>query len=206
MNGKSIDFCNKNVEKSDFYNKNKKIFNIDDIDVNKILVSKKEPYGKNNSFIYFIGYNDNDVIRTLYLILSQMTGYINRSDKNKIAMSLMVKDKQLLKNYNKIWKKIEKLMKIDFNTKTTYGDDDKYIKTKIKTYADIIITNFHNKKMPKEKAPCKSLSIITLDSVIESDEKYYPQTVLEECKYVQEKMKFENYIDEELDSDSDNDE
>ena len=45
-----------------------------------------------------------------------------------------------------------------------------------------------------------------LDSVIKSDEKYYPQTFLEECKYVQEKIKFENYIDEELDSDSDNDE
>ena len=118
----------------------------------------------------------------------------------------MIKDIQLLKNYNKIWKKIEKLMKIDFNTKTTYGDDDKYIKTKIKTYADIIITNFHNKKMPKEKVPCKCLSIIMLDSVIESEEKYYPQTFLEECKYVQEKIKFENYIDEELDSDSDNDE
>ena len=44
-----------------------------------------------------------------------------------------------------------------------------------------------------------------LDSVIESDEKYYPQTFLEECKYVQEKIKFENYIDEELDSDSNND-
>ena len=42
----------------------------------------------------------------------------------------MVKDKQLLKNYNKIWKKIEKLMTIDFNNKTTYDDDDKYIKTK----------------------------------------------------------------------------
>ena len=108
MNGKSIDFSNKNVEKSDFYNKNKKIFNIDDIDVNKILVSKKEPYGKNNSFIYFIGYNDNDVIRPLCLKLSKMTGYINKFDENKITMSLMVKDKQLLKNYNKIWKEIER--------------------------------------------------------------------------------------------------
>ena len=39
-------------------------------------------------------------------------------------MSLMIKDIQLLKNYNKIWKNIEKLMKIDFNTQTTYGDDD----------------------------------------------------------------------------------
>ena len=55
-------------KKSDFYKKNKKIFNIDDIDVNKILVSKKEPYGKNNSFTYFIGYDDNDVIRPLCLI------------------------------------------------------------------------------------------------------------------------------------------
>ena len=42
-----------------------------------------------------------------------------------------------------------------------------------------------------------------LDSVVKSDKKYYPQTFLEECKYVQEKIKFENYIDEELDSDSD---
>ena len=45
-----------------------------------------------------------------------------------------------------------------------------------------------------------------LDSVIKANKKYYPQTFLEECKYVQEKIKFENYIDEELDSDSDNDE
>ena len=102
--------------------------------------------------------------------------------------------------------KIKRLMSINFNCKTTYGDDDdKYIKTKIKSYADIIITNFHNNKMPKEKVPCKCLSTIMLDSVIESDEKHYPQTFLEECKYVQEKIKFETYIDEDLDSDPDND-
>ena len=57
------------------FTKIKKIFNIDDIDVNKILVSKKETYGKYNLFKYFIGYNDNDVFRPLYLGLSQMTGY-----------------------------------------------------------------------------------------------------------------------------------
>ena len=49
-------------QKSDFYQKNIYIFNIDDTDVNKILVSKNETYGKCNSFKYFIGYNDNDVI------------------------------------------------------------------------------------------------------------------------------------------------
>ena len=118
-------------------------------------------------------------------------------------MSLRANDEQLFKKYNKIRKKVEKLMRLDFESKPFYGDDDKYIKTKIKTYADSIITNFYNKKMPKEKVPCKSLSIIMLDSVIESDEKFYPQTFLEECKYLQKKIKFENYIDEELDSDYD---
>ena len=103
MSTNIINFSNKKIKKSDFYNKNKKIFNTNDIDVNKILVSKKEIYDKYNLFKYFIGYNYN-VIRPLYLFISQATGYINKFEKNKI-MSLMVEDKQLLENYNKIWKK-----------------------------------------------------------------------------------------------------
>ena len=63
MSTSSINFNDKKIKKSDFYNKNKKISNIDDIDVNEILVSKKEQYGKYNSFKYFVGYNDNNVIR-----------------------------------------------------------------------------------------------------------------------------------------------
>ena len=56
--------------------------------------------------------------------------------------------------------------------------------------------------MLKEKVPCKCISIIMLDPVIERDEKYYLQTFLEECKYVEEKIKFENYINEYLDNES----
>ena len=100
-------------------------------------------------------------------------------------------------------------MKIDFNTKTTYGDDDKYIKTKRNTYKDSITTNFYNKngskKTPEEKVPHKCLSIIILDSVIYAYEKYLPQTPLEGRKYVKEKIKTNNYIDEELKSESDTD-
>ena len=60
--------------------------------------------------------------------------------------------------------------------------------------------------MPKEKAPCKCISIILIDSVIKTNKKYYPQTLLEECKYIQEKIKIENYIDEDLEnSESDTD-
>ena len=83
MNGKNVNFNNEKIKRSDFYNKNKKkIFNIDDIDVNKILISKKQTYDEYNSFKYFIGYMDNDVIRPLYLFLSQTTCYVNKFDKN----------------------------------------------------------------------------------------------------------------------------
>ena len=102
-----------------------------------------------------------------------------------------------------------KIMRINFESKPVYGDHDKYIETKIKTYAGSIIANFHNKKMPKEKVPCKYLSIIMIDSVIRVNKKYYPQTLLEECNYIQEKIKIGNYINEDLensksDSDSNN--
>ena len=95
-------------------------------------------------------------------------------------------------------RKIEKLMKTDFESKPVCGDDDKYIKTKIKTYAKNIITNFHNKKIPKEKTPCKCSSIMMIDSVIKANKKYYLQMLLEECKYIQKKIKTENCINEDL--------
>ena len=115
MSGNNINFDNKKIKISDFY-KNKKIFNIDGIDVDKILVSKKVSYSKNNSFKYFIGYNHNDIIRPLFVKRPQTTSYINKfkDKKTKITtttMSLMVKDKQLFKNHNKIWEKIEILVK-----------------------------------------------------------------------------------------------
>ena len=48
MSGKNINFENKKINKSNSY-KNKKTFDIDDVDVNKILISKKEPSGKKGS-------------------------------------------------------------------------------------------------------------------------------------------------------------
>ena len=75
MIGKTINFDVKNVNKSNFY-RNKKLFKIDDIDVNKILISKKEPYGTKNLLKYFIGYNNNDVFRPLGIKLPHMIGYV----------------------------------------------------------------------------------------------------------------------------------
>ena len=111
-----------------------------------------------------------------------------------------------MKITKKYGEKIEKLIGTDFESKATCID--KYINTKIKTYKDRRTTNFYNKtgfkEIPEEKVPHKYLSIIILDSVLYAYEKYYPQTFLEECKYMRENVKTKNYTDMELESKSDN--
>ena len=93
MSGKNINFDSKKIWKSTFY-KNKTINTIENINVNNILVSKKEAYGNKISFKYFIGYNDHDIIRPLCIMLLQMTGYAKKLDDNA-TMSFIVKDEQL---------------------------------------------------------------------------------------------------------------
>ena len=99
MIGKDINFDDKKIKRSEFY-KNKKVTKIDKIDVNKILVSKEEPYATKNSFKCFIRYNDNDVIRSLYIKLPQMTSYAKKCEFNS-TMSFKISNKELLKKYDK---------------------------------------------------------------------------------------------------------
>ena len=86
---------------------------------------------------------------------------------------------------------------------------DKYINTKIKSYNNDIRTNFcgegNSRKVPKENCSYKCLSIIALDSVINMGKKYFPQTLLEECKYKSTKKKIENLITDDFDSSSESD-
>ena len=89
-------------------------------------------------------------------------------------------------------------MNIKFDSEPVYGDVDKYIKTKIKTYEDKVNTNFQGEKVPKENASYKCISLIMLDSAIRVNKKYYPQTLLEECKYSIRKNKMENLINHDL--------
>ena len=85
--------------------------------------------------------------------------------------------------------KISNLINIEFDSEPVYGDGDQYIKTKIKMYEDRVNTHFQGKKVPEENASYMLEYIIyniyiMLDSVIRVNKKYYPQTLLEECKYV----------------------
>ena len=159
MSENNITFNDRKINKSNFY-ETKRLFKIDDIDIDKILISKKEPYGKKGSFKYFIAYEYHDYIGPLCIKLPQMIGYVKCFDNNK-AMSFKIADYELLKKYTKIWGIVSNLMNIEFDSETVYGDTDKHIKT-IKIHEDKVNTDFQ-------------------DSVIRVNKKYYPQTLLEEC-------------------------
>ena len=130
-----------------------------------------------------------------------MIGYVKCFDSNK-TMSFKTTDKKVLQKYATIWEKASSLMNIEFDSEAVYGDNDKYITTKMKLYGDKVNTNFQSKKVPKENASYKRFLLIMLDSVIRVNKKYYPQTLLEECKYQIKQNKVENLINDYLDPSS----
>ena len=73
------------------------------------------------------------------------------------------------------------------------------------SYEDKVNTNFQAKKIPKENASCKCLSLIMLNSVIRVSKKYNPQTLLEECKYDSDLSSSDNETDNESDNEAETD-
>ena len=131
-----------------------------------------------------IGYDDDDhdVIKPLCIELPQMIGYVKCFESNK-TMSFKINDNKLLKKYNQTRKKVKNLWNIKFDSEPVYGNNGKYINTKIKIYAGNVNTNVQGKKIPKENASYRCFSLAMLDSIVKVNKKYYLQTLLEECKY-----------------------
>ena len=146
-----------------------------------LIKCREELYGKKKSFKYLIGHNEDD-IRPLCIKFPQMIGYVRCFESNK-TMYFKIVDNKLLKKYIQIWKKVKHLLNIKFDSEPEYGDNDKYIKTKIKIYDNNANTSFHGKKVPKKNTSHKCFSLIMLDSIAKVKKKYCSQTLLEECKY-----------------------
>ena len=194
MNEKTINFGDKKINKKDFYN-NKKQFNIEDIDINKIFISKPEIHEKKMRK-YIIGYNDN-TISPLQLFLPKITGYLNIFENGNRKMSFFTNNNEFLERYTAIWEKISVLVNKKFDSDPIY--DNKYINTKIRSYNNDIKTNFcnidnKNNKLPEKNKLYKCVSLISLDSIIKINKKYYPQTLLQECVYKLINKKVENII------------
>ena len=185
----------KKSTKRDFYN-TKKQFNIKDIDTNKRLISKPESYGKNNMKKYIIGCNDNAVI-PLQLFLPKMTGYLNIFEDGTKKTSFLTDNNEFLERYTKIWEKVSDLVDKKFDSDPVYNN--KNINTKIRSYNNDIITNFHyidnkNNKLQEKNKAYKCMPLILLDSSIKINKKYYPQTLLQEYVYKLINRKVENII------------
>ena len=206
MSEKTINFGDKKINKKDFYN-NKKIFNIEDIDINKILISKPETY-ENNMRKYIIGYGDN-TISPLQLFLPKIIGYLNIFKDGVRKMYFFTDNNEFLERYTAIWEKISDLVNKKFDSDPIYNN--KYINTKIRSYNNDIKTNFRNidnknNKLPEKNKPYKCVSLISLDSIIKISKKYYPQTLLQECVYKLMNKQVENIITNiNLDSSSESD-
>ena len=101
------------------------------------------------------------------------------------------KDNKLLEKYNKIWDKVRKVIKKGFDSEPVYNE--KYIKTKIKSYEGKINKNFHGGKVPKESSQYICLLVILIDSVFRTGKNYYLQVLLEECKHVVKEKNMPKY-------------
>ena len=190
------------VNKKNFH-MSKKSIDLMSVNVNKIVVSGKFKLNE-DAFKCFIRYQKGEVVRPLFIILPQMSGYIklwNYFEYRSPNMSFLITDDEVGEKYEQIWNVIKNKLKMKFHSEPVY--EYKYLKTKVKEYDGVIKTNFLGNGIPKENMHYTCIACITIDSVMRMEKKNYPQVYLEECKYKIKKIQMSRFISAELDSDSD---
>ena len=204
MNKQTLKFVDTVVNKKVFY-ASKQIIVLHSVNTNKIVVSYTVKHS-DDGFTYFIGYlHDDHVIRPLCIILPQMTGYIKYFYYGGKNMSFKIEDENMHLKYTEVWNKIKGLLNVKFHSQPVY--DDKYIKTKVKTFSNMINTPVSGDEIPKEKYHYICITAICIDSILKVDKKNYPQVYLEQFIYKIKKREHLDFIDDEVDldsSDSDN--
>ena len=192
------------VNKKDFL-ASKQAIALNFVESSKILFSDKFELS-DDGCKYFIGYlHNDDVFKPLCIILPQMSGYIKYFGNSRKNMPFLIEDESVYLKYNKIWNKIKKLLNIKFHSQPT--NDNKYIKSKVKTFHEAIKTHFSDNKVPKEKSHYICIAAICIESVLKKEGKNHPQVYLEQCKYKIKRRKPVDFIDAEVDlSSSDTDE
>ena len=133
-----------------------------------------------------------------------MRGYLNIFENGNRKMSFFTINNEFLKRYTAIWEKISDLVNKKFDSDPIYNN--KHINTKIRSYNNDIKTNFRNIDNKNNISVYKCVSLISLDSIIKINKKYYPPTLLQECVYKLVNKKVENIITNiNLDSSSESD-
>ena len=138
------------------------------VDTNKIRLSDKFKLSDDGSK-YFIGYKDDNIIRLLYIILPQMSGFIKYFDNGGKNIFFVIEDNNVLFKHSDIWNKIKEIKGIKFHSNPVY--DEKYIKTKVIEHNSVIKTNFLDNEVPKEGVHYTCIVCINIDSVMKMDKK-----------------------------------
>ena len=130
MSEKILKCNNIRLNKKEFH-KSKQAIDLTSVNVDQIVISDKFSHS-DNGFKYFIGYQEGEIVKPLYIILPQMSGYIKYFENGGKSMSFMVKDDNMLDKYNKIWGKIQEKLSIKFYSMAVY--DEIYIKAKVREF------------------------------------------------------------------------
>ena len=194
MSEKTLKFDNIRVNKKEFH-KSKQPIDLDLINVDQIVVSDKFKHS-DDSFKYFIGYKEGEIVKPLCIILPQMTGYIKYFENGGKNISFVIKDDDVLDKYNKIWDKIKETLSIKFHSMPVY--DEKYIKTTVRQLSGKIKTHFLGDEVPKENKLYTCITCITI--VMKMEKTNYLQVYLEECKYRIKKTKMTKFLEARLES------
>ena len=199
MNEKTLKFNYIKVNNKEFH-KSKQAIDLDSVAIDKIVVSDKFKHSE-EGYKYFIGYQEDEIVKPLCIILPQMNGYIKYFDNGGKNMSFLIKNNEVWEKYEDIWNVIKNKLSIKFNSEPIY--ENKYLKAKVREFDGDIKTNFLGNGLPKENMYYTCIACITIDSVIRMNKKRnYPQVYLEECKYKTKKIQTPRFIITELESDS----
>ena len=201
MSEKTLKFNNVKVNKKEFH-KSKLANDLDSVDTNKIVVSDRFRHSE-ECFKYFIGYQEDEIVKPLCIILPQMNGYIKHFENGGKNMSFLIKNSDLREKYEDIWNVIKNKLNIKFHSQPIY--ENKYLKAKVREFDGNIKTNLLGNNLPKENTYYACIACITIDSIMKIDKKNYPQVYLEECKYKIKKINTPRFINIESESDSESD-
>ena len=198
MSEKTLKCNNIRLNKKEFH-KFKEPFDLLSVNIDQIVVSDKFKHN-NKGFKYFIGYLEGGIVKPLYFILPQMSGYIKYFENESKNISFLIKDDEVWDKYDKIWDAIKNKLGIEFHREPV--SEYKYLKAKVRVFDGVIKTNFLGNYIPKENMHYFCIACITIDSVLKMDKKNHPQVYLEECKYRVKKTQMSRFLNTELKSDS----
>ena len=167
MSEKTLKFNNIRVNKKEFH-KSKQPIDLDLVTVNKIVVSDKFRHS-NESFKYFIGYQEDELVKPLCIVLPQVSGYTKYFENNFKNMSFIIKDNIILDKYNEIWEKIKEMLSIKFHSMPIY--DQTHIITKVREFDGKIKTNLLGNEIRKENMHYTCIACITIDSAMKMNKK-----------------------------------